>query len=93
MATVTIKIPTNMRPLTGGADRVPATGQTVDEVITDLDTRHPGLRARLYDEAGGLRRFINIYANEDDIRFLDNLDTALSDGDDLSIIPAIAGGL
>ena len=92
MATVTIKIPTSMRPLTGAADRVQATGQTVAEVIVDLNRHHPGLQARLCVETGQLRRFINVYVNEDDIRFLDDMDTALSEGDELSIIPAIAGG-
>ncbi len=92
MAKVSVKIPTPMRPLTGGADRVEAEGSTIRDLIDDLETRHPGMKPRLLDDAGKLRRFINLYANQDDIRFLDNLETALGDGDEISVIPAIAGG-
>lgn len=92
MATVTVKIPTPLRKLTGGQDRVQADGAHVRAAIGDIEARHPGFQARLCDDAGSLRRFINIYVNQDDIRFLDNLDTVLQDGDELSIIPAIAGG-
>ena len=88
---ITVRIPTPLRMLTGGKDEVPASGRTVAEVIEDLETRHPGIRARLCDERG-VRRFVNIYANEEDIRFLDNLKTELRDGDSISIVPAIAGG-
>jgi MoaD family protein len=88
---ITVRIPTPLRTLTGGKDEVPASGRTVAEVIEDLETRHPGIRARLCDERG-VRRFVNIYANEEDIRFLDNLKTELRDGDSISIVPAIAGG-
>jgi len=77
--------------LTGGADEVSADGGTVSEVIENLEANHPGMKDRLCDEKG-VRRFVNIYANDEDIRFLDNLETTLKEGDTLSIVPAIAGG-
>ena len=88
---VTVRIPTPLRTLTGGADEVPADGATVAEVIDNLEANHPGMKERLCDEKG-VRRFVNLYANDEDIRFLDNLETALKDGDTMSIVPAIAGG-
>ncbi len=88
---VTVRIPTPLRTLTGGADEVPADGATVAEVIDHLEANHPGMKERLCDDKG-VRRFVNLYANDEDIRFLDNLETALKDGDTLSIVPAIAGG-
>jgi molybdopterin synthase sulfur carrier subunit len=88
---VTVRIPTPLRTLTGGADEVPADGGTVAEVIEHLEANHPGMKDRLCDDKG-VRRFVNLYANDEDIRFLDNLETALKDGDTLSIVPAIAGG-
>ena len=88
---VTVRIPTPLRTLTGGADEVSADGGTVAEVIDNLETHHPGMKDRLCDEKG-VRRFVNIYANDEDIRFLDNLETLLKEGDTLSIVPAIAGG-
>jgi len=91
MPAVTVRIPTPLRTLTGGKDEVHAQGGTVGEVIDSLEASYPGIRARLCDDKG-VRRFVNIYANEEDIRFLDNLETQLSDGDSVSIVPAIAGG-
>lgn len=88
---VTVRIPTPLRTLTGGADEVPAEGATVAEVIESLEASHPGMKERLCDDKG-VRRFVNLYANDEDIRFLDNLETTLKDGDTLSIVPAIAGG-
>ncbi len=88
---VTVRIPTPLRTLTGGADEVKAEGKTVGEVIDDLERKHPGMKDRLCDDKG-VRRFVNIYANDEDIRFLENLATALTDGDSVSIVPAIAGG-
>ena len=88
---VTVRIPTPLRTLTGGKDEVSAKGGTVGEVIDDLEQSYPGIKDRLCDDKG-VRRFVNIYANEEDIRFLDNLQTKVSDGDSLSIVPAIAGG-
>ncbi|MGA3119520.1 MAG: MoaD/ThiS family protein [Polyangiaceae bacterium] len=86
-----VRIPTPLRTLTGGADEVTASGGTVGELIEDLERRHPGIRERLLDERG-VRRFINIYVGEEDVRFLDGLKTKLNTGDQISIVPAIAGG-
>jgi molybdopterin synthase sulfur carrier subunit len=88
---ITVRIPTPLRTLTGGADEVAIEGVTVGEVIDNLEKKHPGIKERLCDEKG-VRRFVNIYANEEDIRFLDNLGTKLKAGDSVSIVPAIAGG-
>jgi molybdopterin synthase sulfur carrier subunit len=88
---ITVRIPTPLRTLTGGQDEVSAQGTTVRAVIEDLESHYPGMRDRLCDEKG-VRRFVNIYANDEDIRFLDNLDTAVKDGDAVQIVPAIAGG-
>lgn len=86
-----VRIPTPLRTLTQGKDEVMAEGDNVGAVIANLDQHYPGLRDRLCDEKG-VRRFVNIFLNEEDIRFLDNLDTSLREGDTLQIIPAIAGG-
>ena len=90
--TATVKIPTQLRTLTGGAGEVEAEGGTVGAVIEDLDRRHPGLRERLLDDSGRLRRFVNVYLNDEDVRFLDGLATELPAGARVSIIPAVAGG-
>ena len=92
MATVSVKIPTPLRKFTAGKDTVEATGATVSQVLDDLEAQHPGIKSKLCDDSGKMRRFINLYANEDDIRFLDALDTEMKDGDTLSVVPAIAGG-
>lgn len=89
---ITVRIPTPLRTLTGGSDEVAIEGGTVSEVLENLEKKHPGLKERLCDEKGNVRRFVNIYANEEDIRFLDNLATKVKDGDSVSIVPAIAGG-
>jgi sulfur-carrier protein len=88
----TFRIPTPLRTLTGGSDEVRASGATVGEAITDLETRHPGIRDRLLDDKGAVRRHVNIYVGEEDIRFLEGLKTELKGGDQVSIVPAIAGG-
>jgi molybdopterin converting factor small subunit len=88
---VTVRIPTPLRSLTKGAEEVKAEGQTVRAVIDDLERNHPGLRERLVDTKG-IRRFVNLYLGEEDVRFLDGLETPLKAGDELSIVPAIAGG-
>jgi len=88
----TVRIPTSLRKLTQGKEEVLATGKTVGEVIGELEKQFPGLRARICDDTGALRRFVNVFANDEDIRFLQNLDTPVKDSDELSIVPAIAGG-
>jgi molybdopterin synthase sulfur carrier subunit len=90
--TVTVLIPTPLRSMTKGSPKVQAKGDNVDAVIADLERQFPGLRERLVDEAGALRRFVNIYVNQEDIRFLQSGATALKEGDEVSIVPAIAGG-
>ncbi len=89
---IRVRVPTPLRRFTAGVDEVPANGDSVRAVIEDLEQRHPGMRERLLDDSGGLRRFVNIYLNGDDIRFLQQLDSKVKDGDDISIVPAIAGG-
>ena len=89
---VMVRIPTPLRTVTKGAGEVQAKGDTVADVIEDLERQYPGLRERLVEEGGEVRRFINIYVNQEDIRFLQAKKTALKDGDEVSIVPAIAGG-
>ncbi|MFQ5481059.1 MAG: ubiquitin-like small modifier protein 1 [Thermodesulfobacteriota bacterium] len=89
---VKVRIPTPLRKITKDNDEVSAEGATVTEVIEDLEKNFPGLKERICEDDGNLRRFVNLYLNDEDIRFKDNLDTAVSDNDELSIIPAIAGG-
>jgi molybdopterin synthase sulfur carrier subunit len=88
---ITVRIPTPLRTLTGGKDEVSIEGANVRAAIDALEAAHPGLKDRLLDEKG-VRRFVNIFANDEDIRFLANLDTPLKSGDSISIVPAIAGG-
>jgi MoaD family protein len=87
----TVRIPTPLRTLTGGEDQVQAAGDTVKDVIETLEKNHPGIRERLLDDKG-VRRFVNIYVGDEDIRFLDGLGTKLKATDEISIVPAIAGG-
>ena len=87
-----VKIPTPLRTYTQNAAEVKIDGATVGAVLKALDQKHPGIGTRLFDEKGGLRRYINVFHNDEDIRFLQELDTAVTDKDTLSIIPAIAGG-
>ncbi len=89
---VRVRVPTPLRRFTEGKDEVAAEGGSVLAVIDNLEQRHPGLKERLLDDKGELRRFVNIYLNGDDIRFLDALNSRVKDGDDISIVPAIAGG-
>lgn len=88
---ITVRIPTPLRTLTQGKEQVEGNGATVAELLADLETRHSGLRDRILDEKG-VRRFINLFLNDEDIRFLDGLATPLKSGDHLTIVPAIAGG-
>jgi molybdopterin synthase sulfur carrier subunit len=88
-----VRIPTPLRRITSGASEVVAKGKDVAELIEDLERQFPGLRERLVEESGELRRFINVYVNQEDVRFLSGGETALKDGDEVSIVPAIAGGL
>ncbi|HRI63089.1 MAG TPA: MoaD/ThiS family protein [Polyangium sp.] len=88
----TVRIPTPLRTLTGGKDEVEASGATIAELVADLEAKHPGIRDRLLDEKG-VRRFINIFVGDEDIRFLDGLKTELKGNEQISIVPAIAGGV
>ena len=88
---VTVRIPTQLRTLTGGEEEVQASGQTIKDIIENLDANHPGIRDRLMSDRG-VQRFVNIYVGEEDIRFLDGLETQLQGGEEISIVPAIAGG-
>ena len=85
---VTVRVPTTLRTLTGGASEVTLEGATVGEVLTALEAAHPGFKDRLLDGDGGLRRFVNLYVSDDDVRFLDGLDTPVPDGETVAIIPA-----
>ncbi len=88
---VEVNIPTILRSYTGGAKAVAASGATLDEVVGDLEGQHPGLRERLVDGVS-LRRFVNVYVNDEDVRFLSGLSTPVGDGDSVTILPAVAGG-
>jgi len=87
-----VRIPTPLRKLTNNEELVEVNAGTIGDVIVELQTRYPGIKDRLLDENGSIRRFVNVYVNEEDIRFLENQKTAIKDGDEISIIPAIAGG-
>jgi molybdopterin synthase sulfur carrier subunit len=89
---VEVRLPTLLRPAADGAASVQADGATVGDVFHDLVDRFPGLAGQLVDNDGSLHRFVNVYRNDDDIRYLDKLDTKLADGDVVSILPAVAGG-
>lgn len=89
---VKVRIPTQLRPLAGGASEVELDGATVDDVLKALDAAHPGFGERLFDESGQLRRFVNVFVADEDIRFLDGVTTAVEDGQTVSIVPAVAGG-
>ena len=90
---IKVRVPTPLRRFTAGVDEVTASGDSIRAIITDLERNHPGISERLMDDKGELRRFVNIYLNGDDIRFLNQLNSTVKDGDDISIVPAIAGGI
>ena len=89
---IEVRIPTILRTYTGGAKAVDGSGATLDELLSNLDADHSGLRERLVDDNGKLRRFVNVYLNDEDVRFLDGISTKLADGDNVTILPAVAGG-
>ena len=89
---ISIRIPTTLRTLTGGTSEVEVEGATVGEALAALDVAHPGFNDRLFDEGGSLRRFVNVFVADDDVRYLDGVDTPVPDGVTISIIPAVAGG-
>ena len=89
---VSVRIPTTLRPLSGGKSEVSVEGSNVRDVIKNLDGAHPGFADRLLDGDGNLRRFVNVFVADDDIRFLDGLDTPVPDGAEVAVIPAVAGG-
>ncbi len=92
MPTVSVRLPTVLRPAAGGLSTVEATGDTVGDLVKSLIASYPGLETNLLDDKGGIRRFVNIYVNDEDIRFLDGADTKVAGGDEVAILPAVAGG-
>jgi molybdopterin converting factor small subunit len=89
---IKVLIPTPLRNLTKDHDTVVATGASISAVFDDLDAKYPGIKARLCDDSGEIRRFVNVYVNQDDVRFKEGKNTVLKEGDEVSIVPAIAGG-
>ena len=89
---VEVRIPTILRTYTGGEKLVEGSGDTLTALLDDLDSRHSGLRGRLVTEDGSLHRFVNVYVNDEDVRFLGGLETKISDGDNVTVLPAVAGG-
>ena len=89
---VSVRVPTILRTYTGGESEVSAAGETLADVLDDLDATYPGIKGRILDEGGQLRRFVNVYVGNDDVRFLDELATPTPDGVQVSVIPAVAGG-
>ncbi|WP_043264514.1 MoaD/ThiS family protein [Streptomyces sp. CT34] len=90
---IEVRIPTILRTYTDSRKAVEGSGATLDELFKDLDGRHSGIRERLVDESGELRRFVNVYLNDEDVRFLQGISTELADGDSITILPAVAGGM
>ena len=89
---IEVRIPTILRQYTGGRKAVQASGSSLGRLIDDLESQHPGIKARLVTDGGGLHRFVNVYVNDEDVRFTGALDTGLADGDEVTILPAVAGG-
>ena len=92
MTKVSVRLPTVLRPAAGGQTSVEAEGSTVGEVVKALIADYPALESNLIDDDGGVRKFVNVYVNDEDIRFLDSLGTSVADGDEVAILPAVAGG-
>lgn len=90
---ISVRIPTPLRRVTNGVDKVDAEGDTLDQIIDSLDSQYPGIKGRLCDEDGNLRNFVNVYINGEDVRFMQGLATATKSGDEVSIVPAVAGGI
>ncbi len=91
--TAVVRIPTPLRKIAGGLDQVKITSAKVNGMITELESKYPGIKERLVDNTGELHRFVNIYVNGEDVRFISGLDTAIKEGDEVSIVPAVAGGI
>ena len=89
---ITVRIPTPLRRVTDGQDKVDTEGATLRQIIDSMESQYPGIKERLCDEDGNLRNFVNVYVNGEDVRFLDGVDSATGDGDEISIVPAVAGG-
>ena len=89
---ITVRIPTPLRRVTDGQDKVDTNGATLREIIDSMESQFPGIKERLCDENGELRNFVNVYVNGEDVRFLEGIDSATGDGDEISIVPAVAGG-
>lgn len=92
MSAITVRLPTVLRPQANGQSSVSVEASTVSEVVNGLVAEYPGLKSNLLDDSGSVRKFINVYVNDEDIRFLDKLETAVSEGDEVAILPAVAGG-
>ena len=92
MATVSVRLPTVLRPAANGQSAVDAEGASVGDVVKSLISEYPGLEENLVDEVGSIRKFVNVYVNDEDIRFIDKLDTPVAEGDEVAILPAVAGG-
>lgn len=89
---ISVRIPTPLRRLTNGQDKVALTSTNIKNMVDDLEEHFPGMKKRLCDDEGNLRNFVNVYINGEDVRFLNGIDTALKDGDEISLVPAVAGG-
>ena len=89
---VSVRIPTILRTYTGGDSEVSAEGATLSEVLENLDASYPGIKGRILDDQGSIRRFVNVYLNDEDVRFLGGLETSVKDGDNVTVLPAVAGG-
>ena len=90
---ITVRIPTPLRRVTDGQDKVDTEGETLRQLIDSMESQYPGIKERLCDEDGNLRNFVNVFVNGEDVRFLDGIDSATGDGDEVSIVPAVAGGV